>query len=227
MLRKIWFPILLGLSGVSVLVSLGLWQVERLAWKQDIIAEVGGRLAAPPASLPADPDEATLEYTRVTLSGQFDGEELHVLVSGTAAGTGYRVIRAFQTTQGRRVLIDAGLLPLPDKDMPAPTPTPADITGTLVWPDDVNSSTPDPDLAENIWFGRDTTTMSERLNTEPVLVVASTITPPDPRLTPLPVNRAGIKNDHLEYAITWFGLAFVWAVMTFFLIFRTLRTKDT
>ena len=47
-----------------------------------------------------------------------------------------------------------------------------------------------------------------------------------PRLTPLPVQTATIKNDHLEYAITWFSLAFVWAMMTMFLIFRTTRQKD-
>ena len=48
----------------------------------------------------------------------------------------------------------------------------------------------------------------------------------DPRLTALPVTGANIKNDHLEYAITWFSLALVWAIMTFFLIFRTTRQKD-
>lgn len=227
MLRKIWFPILLGLSGVIVLVSLGSWQLDRLQWKQEIIAEVGGRLVAAPSELPARPDEATQEYTRVTMAGIVTGPELHVLASGTAAGTGYRVIQAFETSDGRRVLLDAGLLPLTGKDSARPASVETIVTGTLVWPDDVNSSTPEPDLAKNIWFGRDVAAMSDVLGTEPVMVIASTATPPDPRLTPLPVDRAGIKNDHLEYALTWFGLALVWAIMTFFLIFRTLRAKDT
>ena len=100
------------------------------------------------------------------------------------------------------------------------------VTGTLLWPDDRNSSTPDPDLAKNIWFARDTVTMSAALQTDPIMVVATSTTPADPRLTPLPVATANIKNDHLEYAITWFSLAFVWAIMSAFLIFRTTRPKD-
>ena len=69
--------------------------------------------------------------------------------------------------------------------------------------------------------------MAETLNTEPVMVIARDMAQPDPRTTLLPVDTAGIKNDHLSYAVTWFGLAIVWAIMTLFLIFRTLRSKDT
>jgi surfeit locus 1 family protein len=58
------------------------------------------------------------------------------------------------------------------------------------------------------------------------MVVTTATTPADPRLTPLPVNTVDIKNDHFEYAVTWFLLAFVWAVMTLFLIIRTTRPKD-
>lgn len=225
MLRKILFPILLGVAGCGVLVSLGLWQVERLGWKEEILAGISKRLAAPPVPLPATPREATDEYTRVTLAGTPTGEELHVLVSGTDAGTGYRVISRFEASDGRFVLLDQGLLPLDAKDA-APLTAPMQVTATLLWPDDRNSSTPDPDLAKNIWFARDTVTMSEALRTDPIMVVATSTTPADPRLTPLPVATAGIKNDHLEYAITWFSLALVWAIMSAFLIFRTTRPKD-
>jgi surfeit locus 1 family protein len=58
------------------------------------------------------------------------------------------------------------------------------------------------------------------------MVVTTRTTPADPRLTPLPVNTATIKNDHFEYAVTWFLLAFVWAIMTLFLILRTMRPMD-
>jgi surfeit locus 1 family protein len=59
------------------------------------------------------------------------------------------------------------------------------------------------------------------------MVVAAQMTQPDPRTTLLPVDTSTIKNDHLAYAVTWFGLALVWAAMTLFLISRTARTKDT
>ena len=224
MLRKILFPLILGVAGCGVLISLGLWQVERLGWKEDILAEIDNRLLALPVALTLDVTEAENEYTRVTINGTPTGDELHVLVSGTAAGTGYRVISKVETPLGP-ILVDQGLLPLDAKDAPAFI-APMEITGTLLWPDDQNSSTPDPDLAANIWFARNVETMAATLDTLPLMVIATTTTPADSRLTPLPVNTAAIKNDHLEYAITWFLLALVWAIMTLFLILRTTRPKD-
>ena len=224
MLRKILFPLILGVAGCGVLISLGLWQVERLAWKEDVLVGINARLAAAPAPLTTEVSESTNEYTRVTVSGTPTGEELHVLVSGTEAGTGYRVISKMQTPLGA-VLVDQGLLALENKAA-APLIAPMEITGTLIWPDDQNSSTPDPDIAANIWFARNVDTMSVALDTLPLMIVSTTSTPADPRLTALPVNTATIKNDHFEYAVTWFLLALVWAIMSFYLILRTTRQKD-
>ena len=224
MLRKILFPLVLGLAGCGVLISLGLWQVERLAWKEDILAGINSRLAAAPTELTLDVSEAVDEYTRVTLLGAPTGEELHVLVSGTEAGTGYRVISKVETAFGA-ILVDQGLLAI-DNKAAAPLVAEMQIDGTLIWPDDQNAQTPDPDLAANIWFARNVDTMSAALNTLPLMVVATRTTPPDPRLTALPVNTTTVKNDHFEYAVTWFLLALVWAIMSFYLILRTARPKD-
>ncbi|MDX8347294.1 SURF1 family protein [Cognatiyoonia sp. IB215446] len=224
MWRKILFPLILGVAGCGVLISLGLWQVERLAWKEGILADINSRLAAAPAPLSLDVTEAEHEYSRVTLTGIPTGDELHVLVSGTAAGTGYRVISKVETAFGP-ILVDQGLLPLEAKDAP-PLVAPMQMTGTLLWPDDQNSSTPDPDLAENIWFARNTAAMATHLGTEPLMVVTTATQPSDPRLTALPVETADIRNDHFEYAATWFLLAIVWGIMTLFLIRRTTAAKD-
>lgn len=225
MLRKIIFPLLMGAVGCGVLITLGVWQVQRLAWKEDILVDINARLAAPPVPVPLAGREEDDEYKRVTLAGAPTGEELHVLVSGTTAGTGYRVVSKFLLENGAVILVDLGLLPLDAKDAD-PMTTFMQINGTLLWPDDQNSNTPAPDLEKNIWFARDVDAMARVLSTRPLMVVATDTTPADPRLTPLPVNTAGIKNDHLEYAITWFLLALVWAIMTVFLIFRTTRPKD-
>ena len=208
-----------------MLVSLGIWQVQRLAWKEGVLADIDARMTGAAVALPAAPEEDADEYRAVTFAGQATGDELHVLVSGTSAGTGYLVISAFETTEGRRILLDQGVLPLEDKDV-APELAMTDVLGNLIWPDDVNSSTPDPDLEREIWFGRDVLAMSEALQTEPVMVVARDMSAPDPRTTLVPVDTSGIRNNHLEYAVTWFGLAAVWAAMSLFLIFRTLRQKD-
>ena len=225
MLRKILFPLLLGLAGCGVLIWLGLWQIDRLAWKQGILDTINARIAADPQPFRTDVTEADDEYRSVTLSGTPTGQELHVLVSGTSAGTGYRVIARFETDDGLAILLDQGLLPLDAKEA-APLLVPMQVTGTLLWPDDQNSNTPDPDLGRNIWFARNLDTMSDALDTLPLMVVVAEAVPADPRLTALPVTTANIANDHLNYAITWFLLALVWGFMTLFLIRRTLRTKD-
>lgn len=224
MLRKILFPLILGVTGCAVLIGLGLWQVDRLAWKQEVIAEIDNRLAAAPVPLTRFVNEQSDEYSRVSVTGTPTGEELHVLVSGTEAGTGYRVISRFDTDLGP-ILVDQGLLALDNKDA-APLRVQMRLVGTLLWPDDQNDSTPAPDLAANIWFARNVETMSAALDTQPLMIVASQTSPADPRLTPLPISTAGIKNDHFEYAVTWFLLAIVWAIMSLYLIFRITRQKD-
>ena len=115
-MRRLIFPIALGLSGIAVLLYLGFWQVDRLAWKQGVLAEIDARIAAAPVPLPINVGEASDKYRAVSLSGTPTGAELHVLVSGTAAGTGYRVISGFDTGGGRRILLDQGLLALEGQD---------------------------------------------------------------------------------------------------------------
>jgi surfeit locus 1 family protein len=66
--------------------------------------------------------------------------------------------------------------------------------------------------------------LAQALGTDPVLLIARTTSEPAPTVTPLPVDSAGIPNDHLQYAITWFSLAAIWLVMTFFFM-RGPRTK--
>ncbi len=219
MTKRMIIPLLFGLIGCAILLSLGTWQVQRLAWKEGILAEIEARLAADPTPVPLAASEAEDEYKRVTLAGTPTGEELHVLASGTGAGTGYRVISKFLLETGQPILVDLGLLPLDAKDA-APSTEFMQLTGTLLWPDDQNSSTPEPDLDGNIWFARNVETMSTQLNTRALMVVASAADPADPRLTALPIATANIRNDHLQYAITWFLLAAAWAGMTGYLLWR-------
>ena len=116
-------------------------------------------------------------------------------------------------------MVDLGFLPIQ-----SPTPTaPADpvtVTGNLHWPDEIDSYTPAPDLGADIWFARDLPLMADHLGAEPLLVVARSTSLPDSPLTPLPLDTSGIPNDHLGYAVTWFGLAIVWVVMTGFFLWR-------
>ncbi len=223
MLRKILFPVLLGLMGCAVLISLGVWQIQRLDWKTGVLNEIDAKIIAAPVDLPENPDPVEDRYLPVTLTGTTAGTPLYVLVTIEDFGAGYRLISAFET-DGRRILVDLGYVPLETLG-DAPLAETLTITGNVHWPDEVDGWTPEPDPS-GIWFARDVAPMAAALNTEEVMVIARTVSGSSVSMMPLPVTSAGIPNDHLTYAITWFSLALVWAIMTLFLIFRTMRSKD-
>ena len=217
MLRRLIFPLLLGLAGCAVLVSLGVWQLQRLAWKEAVLAEIEARIGADPVAVPADPDPAADRFLPVTATGT-TGEALFVLTSRAQVGAGHRVVEAFETDDGRRLLLDEGFRP--GNDIPDLPPRTLTVTGNLHWPDETDGFTPDPDGP--LWFARDVPAMADALGTEPVLIVARTIDGAA-AATPEPVGTEGIPNNHLGYAIQWFGLAAVWAGMTVFLLWRMSR----
>ncbi|MEL7213204.1 MAG: SURF1 family protein [Pseudomonadota bacterium] len=220
MTARLIFPLLLGFVGAAILVSLGVWQMQRLDWKQGILAEIDAQISGPAIALPVDPDPEADRYAPVELTGVIGVPEVHVLVSTKQDGAGYRIITPFEV-EGRRVLLDQGFIPLEAKDADR-VGGPVTVRGNLHWPDEIDSYTPENDLAANIWFSRDVPTMAAALDTEPLLVIAATQT--DPSVTPLPVDSSAIPNDHLNYAITWFSLAVVWLGMTAFLVSRIRRT---
>ena len=220
--RKMILPLLFGLIGAAILVALGTWQVQRLAWKQGVIAGAAAQMQAAPTPLPATPDPEADRYRPVQVSGRFLGAEAHVLTSIPGEGPGFLVIAAFETTAGRRLLIDRGFLPEDQKTAPRPGQA-AQITGNLIWPDDVTPSTPAPDLARNIWFGRDVAAMAQALGTDPVMIVAREDT--GQGITPRPVT-VTFTNNHLGYAITWFSLAFAWLGMTGLYLWRIRRRSN-
>ena len=217
MMRSVVFAVLLGISGCGVLGWLGLWQVQRLAWKQDIIARAEAVMAEPPVALPASLDPVADRYRAVQVGGRFTGQEAQVLTSLRDEGPGFLVIAAYETSTGRRILVDRGYVPEVAKTTPRPGKA-ADVSGNLAWPDDVNSSTPSYDAKRAIWYGRDLAGISAELGTEPVLIIARQDT--GDGILPQPVTTAGFRNDHLNYAITWFSLAAVWAGMTVYLLWR-------
>jgi len=221
MLRNTIFALVLGISGAGVLIGLGVWQMQRLAWKEAIIAEAAGMIAADPIPLPAAPDPTQDRYRVVSVLGSFTGQEAHVLTSTREMGPGFLVIAAYETEDGRRILIDRGFVPETEKTTPRPARAVA-VEGNLNWPDDVTSSTPAYDTGRAIWYGRDLRGIATILGTEPILIIAKSDT--GDAIMPQPVTTAGFRNDHFSYAVTWFGLAAVWLGMTVFLLWR-IRTR--
>jgi len=223
MTRRLLKPVILGLAGAGMLVALGVWQLQRLEWKRAILARIEERIASAPVAIPESPLEARDEYLPVRATGHLDAAHppLRVLVSPRGAGPGYRLIARFVSDR-RPVLVDLGYVPQ-EAGVPALPSGPVTVTGNLLWPDETDMFTPAPDRDANTWFARDVALMAAALEARSILVVARRINGPAslaPSVRPLPVGTEGIRNDHLEYAITWFALAAGWAGMTALWIFR-------
>jgi surfeit locus 1 family protein len=218
-MRRTLFLLIIGLGGAAILIALGLWQVQRLAWKEAILADIDARTVAQPVDLPTDPDPARDAYLPVRATGNFGDEELHVLVSARDIGAAYRVIAPFTLTDGRRILVDRGLIATEAKAAARPTGE-ANVIGNLQWPQETDSFTPAPDISGNIWFARDVTSMAATLGTEPVLLVTRDAPDMQGAPLPMPVDTGQIPNDHLQYAITWFSLAAIWLAMSLYFLRR-------
>lgn len=223
------FPLGLTLATVvslAILVSLGLWQVQRLAWKEALLARIARLETAAPADLVPVLKSARgaedLDMVRVRLecpalpSAPF--VELYGLMDGDS---GRRLVSACALGQGpyASILVDRGFVPdsvteRPAVGAPAAAPGPggasASVTGILRIPDRPNRFTPAADPEQGLWFARDIGGMAARLGAPrpaPVMLMAETSSNPAFKaLVPSPVP-AAISNRHLEYALTWFGLA--------------------
>lgn len=222
--RRIWFLLIVGVGGVAILLTLGVWQWQRLQWKEGLIAGLTARIEASPLTVTGGeiPDDA--DYRRAEAVGTFDADAdpARYLTSLKPLGPGYRVIQPFTLTSGVRVLVDRGFIPDAVDVPPAPA-EPLRLTGALRWPQEVSSFTPEPNLRQGRWFARDVPRLAEVYETRPVMLVLDTppgdpIETPWPRPTPVSI---ALPNDHFGYAVTWFSLAAIWTIMTTLLVIRS------
>jgi surfeit locus 1 family protein len=220
-------PAAAALAAFAVLIGLGIWQVERKAWKENLIDTIGRKLVAAPVDLPpasewARLDRAEWEFRRVRLSGAFrHDQEALVYTSGSTlrpdtSGAGYWVFTPVQTSGGL-VPVDRGFVPLERTSVAiraaGQVSGSLDIVGALRWPDARSWFTPNDDPEKNIWFVRDPTAIAAGKGwgrVPPFYVEQETPVPPGG--LPAPGKLVpNLPNNHLQYAITWFGLAAVLA----------------
>jgi surfeit locus 1 family protein len=224
--RGLLLPGLFAAVGIAILVSLGVWQLERLAWKEALISRVEAGLVAEPIAAPGPEawpglDLAAMEYQPVTVEGRYlNDREVHVVATltqpkGPAGGIGYFVMTPFATDDGWTVYVNRGFVPREKKN--APTRSQGLIagataaTGLLRAPSRRSWFTPGDSVSDNQWFSRDPAAFAAA-NGQPGPIAPYII---DARFDPnlpggLPQGGETIvtfSNNHLQYALTWFGLA--------------------
>ena len=215
---------LFALIVFGVLVSLGLWQVERLQWKEALIARIEARIHADPGPLPASADWASLkpldyDYAHVSVTGRFDPAREALIFRGSgkvgqgSSQPGYWIMTTLLLPDGSSLLVNRGFVPLVNKDA-ARRPDPqrgreVTITGLLRAPEERNLFTPADDAAKGEWYTRDPLAMAQALGL-PRPAPFSLDEDPHEAAPGLPAGGAtvfDIPNNHLSYAGTWFGLA--------------------
>jgi surfeit locus 1 family protein len=211
------------LVGVAILIGLGIWQLDRKVWKENLIATITARLDRAPQPLPPPASWPQLtpadEYGRVTFPAEFiPGQEALVYTAGSAfrpdvQGAGYWVLAPARLAGGSIVVIDRGFVPADRKDAASRAQgTPqgvVDIVGVMRWPEAPGLFTPQAEPQNTVWYLRDSTAIAAAKKWDagaPFYVEQEA--PVSPGGWPKPGKLVvALPDNHLQYAITWFGLA--------------------
>jgi surfeit locus 1 family protein len=221
--RRPWRFLLFAVPAFCLLCTLGIWQVQRLSEKNRLIAMIDARIAAEPQPLASVVDQfnggADVTYTRVRAAGRFLATPDLRKITSFEGGAAFLHLAPFLSDEGIALLVERGSVPVAAKAEPV-SDEPVEVTGILrLHNKGQGLFDPDNSAAANEWYWWDVPAM-----------LASAPLPADAKVTSLilqleldPANqgypratapKAELRNNHLGYAITWFGLAAVVATMT-------------
>jgi surfeit locus 1 family protein len=236
-------PGLATLVCVAILVALGVWQLQRLAWKEALVAQVAARLSAPPIPAPGPAewprlDLAALGYQPVTVSGEFFADKeayvVHTLTApkGRYGGVGYLVMTPLLTQGGWTVYVNRGFVPA-DRRYPSQRPEgvvegSTTVTGLLRVPSRRQWFMPGDAVPDKAWFSRDPQLYAAAYGAPSAEVAPYIIDAIFDSSLPGGLPQGGetiveFPNNHLGYAITWFGLAI--AALAIFAAFAAKRLR--
>lgn len=209
-------PTLIVLPAVALMTALGVWQLQRLEWKNGLVAAVEARVHAAPMpladALKFSPEDA--EYRIVRVEGHFlHDKEAYLFTTGPDGQPGAHVITPLEQADGTVVLVDRGFVPAdrqdPNSRAEGQIAGETSLMGMLRAGQHGGMFIPEPDRAHRVWFVRDAAQISAALGIStiaPVLIDADAT--PNPGGLPLGgQTMVAFPNNHLSYAWTWFGLA--------------------
>lgn len=211
-------------SGFS---ALGIWQVERLSWKLDLIARVNPRIHATPIAPPdrrqwASVNAGDHEYLHVRATGTFDYGKDALVQATTELGPGFWVMTPLTLADGSTILINRGFVPndrkKPEDRRQGDIVGPVTVTGLLRLTEPKGAFLRSNDPTSDRWFSRDVVAISARhgiANAAPYFIDADAT----PNPGGLPVGGLTVvrfPNSHLVYAITWFAMALMTAGAGFY-----------
>nr|WP_250809592.1 SURF1 family protein [Neorhizobium tomejilense] len=226
------------LAALAILLSLGTWQVERLHWKEGLLADIAQRRAAPPVAL-SDIEAirksgGDIEYRRVSVTGTFDHARERHFFATFGGQTGFYVYTPMTLVDGRILFVNRGFVPYEMKDPKTRTAGEvADqqtVTGyaRVRLGEKPSSIVPDNDLAKNIFYWKDLDAMASTTGIDASKVVQFFVDADGSIVNPGGWPKGGVTqfdlpNSHLQYAVTWYGLAAALVAVVIGMIFRRKR----
>ena len=232
---RIWPVLIAALVGFAILMGLGVWQVKRLAWKEALLAQLAANAAAPAVDLKTALNMSmagsNAEFVRVKFTGTYKNDAAMKMLSSYDGGQGWTIITPVATADGWAVIVDRGRLPGQMLGHFQQPEGPQEIEGVIrTHPYGQGFFDPTNDPKGNMWYWWDV----------PGMLAASGLTadlkpyPYAVQLVPTGTEtefprpqeaKADLANNHLGYAITWFGLAATLLGVAGFYIFDLRRRR--
>lgn len=217
-------------------MSLGTWQVERRAWKLDLIERVENRVHAAPVAAPGPAAWSAItrdadEYRHVQVTGTFLNDQETLVQAGTNLGPGFWVLTPLRSPAGYTVLVNRGFVPTDRRDhdgrIVGDLTGPVTITGLLRITEPGGAFLRSNDPAAGRWFSRDVEAIAASRGLRPVApyFIDADSTPNPGGLPVGGLTVIAFHNSHLVYAITWYSLALMLAGAAYYMARQEQRAR--
>jgi surfeit locus 1 family protein len=218
--RPRFWPTVTALIMMAMTAGLGTWQVHRLAWKTDLLAKIAARMNGDAVPLPADiANVPGWGFRHVHVAGRFDGGKALWLYGRTYDGkAGIHLLVPLVRAQGNAVLVDRGFVPFEHGSELAqyrPADGDVEIDGVAREPEPGGLFVPANQPGKNIWYTVDVPAMTQATGESlaPLYVAAKSDGNPGWPAATGGTEGTGIRNEHLQYAIFWYSMTLVLAVI--------------
>jgi surfeit locus 1 family protein len=221
-----FWPTVIMLTMMAIVIGLGTWQLHRRVWKMELLATIAQRMNGTAEALPAmigNPSDWT--FRRVTVTGRFDPDHTFWLYGRTYEGkAGVHLLVPLIRDHGDAIMVDRGFVPFEHGSQLADfaaAPESATVDGVVRQPETGGLFMPSSRPDQNVWYGVDTAAMSKAVGRtlEPVYIAARPVSVLDgggaagwPAATG-GTEGSGIRNEHLNYAVFWYSMAVILAVI--------------
>ena len=229
MYKNIFFHFLL-LFVISLLIALGFWQLQRLEWKNALLSKIEENYNNVTIDFPFHADNSQFEYMRSNIDGNYLPDKLMFFYRSNLSGdSGFNVVIPFKTTKGRIIYVDNGWIPFKEKENLnidfIDELKVYNLSGALIFKKERKYFIPDNDYNQNIWYLLNTDEMDSALGLSSSNYILKLVDQKYFEEFLIEFKPTNIKNNHLQYAVTWFLMALFISIFYIYLIKQQFKQK--